>query len=114
MGTLRNVWNRLKALLDSAVRGKPPAAKADPQLTAAVQQFTTNFLRAFAQIEKQYKDKAAIEADLKKSTAEALKLVQTLKQKVAVVGDSDLDGRVDEMADRLKELNRDGFQVQWD
>src|SRR5690348_18103928 len=92
MGTLRNVWDRLKALLAQALQGKgrAPGAKADPKrMASAVQQFTTHFQPVFAEIDKHYKAKAQIEASLKTSADQALKLVQALKQQVTA---ADKDG----------------------
>jgi len=126
MGTLRNVWARLKALLALAALGKARAASAtaDPKKMASlVQQFTTRFLPLFAQIESHYKQKAQIEAKLKKTVDEALKLTQALKQQIDAANKNgftegrvreDLDGRLEEITDRLKDLKKDGFQVQWD
>jgi len=126
MGTLRSVWDRLKALLAQALQGKgrAPGAKADPKkMASAVQQFTTHFQAVFADIDRHYKAKAQIEAGLKTSADQALKLVQALKQQV-VAADKDgfatgglqesLEGRLDEMIDRLTELKHNGFGVPWD
>ena len=126
MGTLRNVWERLTALLALALqaKGRAPTAKADPKKVAgAVQQFTTHFLPLFAQIEKQYKAKQQIEVGLKKAAEDALKLAQTLKQQIDAANKDgftdgelreNLGGRLEEIIDRLRELKNDGFSVQWD
>jgi len=126
MGTLRSVWDRLKGFLAQALQGKAraPGAKADAKkMASAVQQFTAHFLPVFAEIDKHYKAKAQIEIGLKKSADAGLKLVQALKQQV-VAADKDgfttgdlresLEGRLDEMIDRLTELKQNGFGVQWD
>jgi len=126
MGTIHDVWERLKALLASALQGKAraPNAKADPKkLATPVQQFTTKFLAALGEIDKAYKAKAQIEIGLKKAADDALKLTQALKQQIDAANKDgltegqlreNLEGRLVEMTDRLKELKSLGFSVQWD
>lgn len=126
MGTLRSVWTRLKPLLEAAMRSKPAAgAKADPKKTAAaISQFMAHFATVMAELEAAYKLKAQLDAKLGKAAEDGLKLLKPLLQEVdnAHKGgfnadnslQDNMDGRITEMIDRLRELQANRSQVQWD
>jgi hypothetical protein len=125
MGTLNNVWNRLKALLDAAMKGKTaPGAKADPKkVAAAIHQFLTGFAAIMAEFEDIYKAKAKVDERLVAASDKAMKLLQPLLQQVDAAHkdgfnadnslQENLDGRIGEMMDRMKDLRRDRSSVQW-
>jgi hypothetical protein len=126
MGTLNGVWTRLKPLLEAAIKSKtPPDAKADPKKTAAaIQQFITQFAPVMAELEAIYKTRAQVNARFATTAEKGMKLLQPLLQQVDAAHkdgfnpDSSLQGNLDdrlsEMIDRLKELKSYGCQVQWD
>jgi hypothetical protein len=126
MGTLRSVWSRLKPLLLAAMQSEPGAgAKADPKKSAAlVKQFMAQFASVMTELEAIYKVKAQVDARFKKTSDDGLKLLQPFLQQVDAAHKlgfnpdnsqhSNMDDRLGEMIDRLKELKSYGCQVQWD
>jgi hypothetical protein len=126
MGTLRDVWGRLKGLLDAALKAKlAPGAKADPAKTAAaVKQFMSQFASLMTELEANYKTKAQVDAKFRNIAERGIKLLQPFVQQVDAAHKlgfnpdnsqhDNLDGRLDEMLDRMKDLRKDGSGVQWD
>jgi hypothetical protein len=126
MGTLTNVWKRLSDFFALAVQGKGRAANAKvdaKKVNAAVQKFNQEFQPVLAEIEKHYKAHKTVQDALKKTSEGGFKLVQALKTQIVAAnkdgytqGDlkDDLEGRLSELSDRLKDLKEDGFRVPWD
>jgi len=126
MKTLRNVWGRLKPLLEAAIKSKSaPGAKADPKKTTlALQQFISRFAPVMAELEAAYKLKEQVDQRLAKASENGMKLLQPMLQQVIAAHkdgfnadgslQDNMQGRLGEMIDRLKELKSYGCQVQWD
>ena len=126
MGTLRSVWARLKPLLLAAMQSEAgPGAKADPKKSAAlVKQFVAQFAAIMTELEAIYKVKAQVDARFKKTSEDGLKLLQPFLQQIDAAhkvgfnpdntSQGNMDDRLGEMIDRLKELKSYGCQVQWD
>jgi len=125
MGTMRGVWARLKPLLEAAMKSKvAPGSKTDPKKTAtAIQQFITHFAPIMTELEAAFKMKAQANAKFAAVADQGMKLLQPILQQVDDAHkdgfnadnslQSDLDGRLGEMIDRLKELKKYGSEVQW-
>ena len=108
------------------MKGKAAAgSKADPKKTAtAIQQFITGFAPIMAELEANYKTKKEVDAKFAKIADKGMQLLKPILLQVDAAHkdgfnadnslQSDLDGRLGEMIDRLKELKSYGCQVQWD
>ena len=124
MGTLTNVWARLKPLLEAAMKSTA-GGKADPKKTAAaIQNFISHFAGVMSQMEAVYKKKAEVDASFKQVSEQGLKLLGPMLQQLDAAhkegfnpngsAHQALDERMGEMMDRLKELKQYGSQTQWD
>jgi hypothetical protein len=126
MGTLSGVWDRLKPLLEGAMKsGSEPGAKADPKkASATIQHFISQFEPVLKQFEAIYKKKKDVDASFKQTSEQGLKLLAPLLQQLDAAhkdgfnpNDSahqSMDDRINEMIDRLKDLKQYGSQTQWD
>ena len=126
MGTLRDVWARLKPLLEAAMKSKSaPNAKADLKKTTQVlQQFVSQFLPVMAELESAYKLKQQLDQKLGAASEKGIKLLQPMLQQVKAAHkdgfnadnslEENLEGRLTEMYDRLRELRANRSQTQWD
>jgi hypothetical protein len=126
MGTLSGVWDRLKPLLEGAMKSTPQAgSKVDQKkAAAAIQQFISQFGGVMTQMATIYQKKKEVDASFKEASEKGLKLLDPLlKQLDAAHKDGfnpnnsahqNIDDRISEMMDRLKELKQYGSQTQWD
>ncbi|HUB81194.1 MAG TPA: hypothetical protein VMB03_20470 [Bryobacteraceae bacterium] len=122
---MKGVWDRLKVQLQAAMKSKTAAgAKVDPKKTVqAIQQFMTQFAPVMAELESAFKLKTQADAAFAKAAEKGMKLVTPMLQQVQTAhkagfnADSSLEenmeGRLGEMFDRLKELKQYGSEVQW-
>jgi len=125
MGTINGVWERLKPLLDGAMKSTPQAgAKVDPKkASAAIQHFTSQFAGVLTQLDAIYKKKAEVDASFKVACDQGLKLLTPLLQQLDAAhkegfnpnnsAHQNMDDRINEMIDRLKELRQYGSETQW-
>jgi hypothetical protein len=116
---------QLKALLDKAIKSNPgPGAKADPKKTAAmIHDFMTKFAPMMAEMEAIFKMKAEVDAKFKKPADKGMNLLTPFLQQVDAAHklgfnpdnslQGDLDGRITEVFDLMKELKQYGSEVQW-
>jgi hypothetical protein len=126
MGTLSGVWSRLKPLLEGAMKSTPaPEAKGDPKKApAAIQHFISQFGGVMTQFETIYHKKKEVDESFKQASEQGLKLLEPLLQQLDAAhkngfnpnssAQQNMDDRIGEMIDRLKELKQYGSQTQWD
>jgi hypothetical protein len=125
MGTMKSVWDRLKTQLQAGMKSKPTAgAKVDSKKTVqAIQQFMTQFAPVMSELESAFKLKTQADAAFAKAAEKGMKMVTPMLQQVKAAHqagfnddnslEENMEGRLGEMFDRLKELKQYGSEVQW-
>ncbi|HEX3744933.1 MAG TPA: hypothetical protein VHW09_13415 [Bryobacteraceae bacterium] len=118
MSTLSSAWSRLKAPLEAAVKGKSgTGASADAKKSAAaLHTFETQIAPVMKKLDDALQERTKLSAKLRSAAEEGLKLVDPMyKQAKADKSlDDEVKDRLDEVGSLLREVRRDGAQVQWD
>ena len=117
MSTLSSAWSRLKAPLEAAIKGKSGGASADAKKSAsALHTFETQIAPVMKKLDDALVERTKLSAKLRSAAEEGLKLVDPMYKQVKADKsiDDELKDRLDEVGSLLREVRRDGAQVQWD